>query len=197
MIGALLIVIALFLVTPDSLPDREPASPPSMNVDIVEIPSTDLHLRPPAPPRPTVPVPVESEDLPEDVTIAPIEFQEYKAIDYPPSPDPEPDLTISPTPDTYLRKPEPDGGYETLRRNIEYPPLARQAGIEGTVVVRVHINVDGKVTETAIIEGIPRTGFNEAAIAGIEKTRFKPARRFDQPIAYWDSITVNFRIRDR
>ncbi|HKJ67310.1 MAG TPA: energy transducer TonB [bacterium] len=125
----------------------------------------------------------------------PVQFREYTAIEYPRPPAPDSNFTSKSA--RYLEKPEPEGGYEVLRDNIEYPQLARQAGIEGTVVLRVHIAADGEVTETAIIEGIPRTGFNEAATAGIEKTRFKPARRFDQPIAYWDSITVNFRISTR
>tara|TARA_B100000579_G_scaffold202084_1_gene165225 strand:- start:173 stop:1966 length:1794 start_codon:yes stop_codon:yes gene_type:complete len=76
-----------------------------------------------------------------------------------------------------------------------YPQDAYNAGIEGTVVVQVFIDKEGYVKETFIIKGVPNTGFNEAAIASIKKTRFIPAKRENKPMGAWISIPVNFKLK--
>ena len=76
----------------------------------------------------------------------------------------------------------------------KYPKEAKEAGIEGTVIVQVFVDEKGKVTETKILKGIPNSGLDEAAIEAIRKTRFKPAKARGKSVGVWISIPVNFRL---
>jgi len=76
----------------------------------------------------------------------------------------------------------------------KYPKVAKEKGIEGTVVVQVFVNEKGRVTETVILGGTPDSGLNEAAIKAIEKVKFRPARQGNKKVGVWMSIPVNFRL---
>jgi protein TonB len=95
----------------------------------------------------------------------------------------------------YDEAPYPIGGYEAIGRAIIYPDIAREAGIEGTVVVQIFVNERGYVEEVVVLKGLPMTGLDEAAISGIKKVRFKPAKQRDRRIGVWISVVVNFRLK--
>jgi len=76
-----------------------------------------------------------------------------------------------------------------------YPTTAREAGIEGTVIVQCYIDEQGKVTEPTILKGYPDTGLDEASIEAIKKTPFSPATQGDKTVGVWISIPVNFRLK--
>ena len=80
-------------------------------------------------------------------------------------------------------------------RNIIYPEIAQEAGIEGTVVIQAFVDKKGKVTDTVVLKGIPNTGLDEAAITAIRKTKFKPAKQRDRDVGVWISIPVYFRLK--
>lgn len=77
-----------------------------------------------------------------------------------------------------------------------YPNLAQEAGIEGQVLVQCFIDEKGRVTETIVIKGIPKTGLNEAAVLAIERTRFNPARQRNKPVGVWITIPINFKLQN-
>ena len=89
----------------------------------------------------------------------------------------------------------PLGGYGAIQRNIVYPEIAQEAGIEGTVVIQAFVDKKGKVTDTVVLKGIPNTGLDEAAMVAITKTKFKPAKQRDRAVGVWISIPVNFRLK--
>jgi len=72
-----------------------------------------------------------------------------------------------------------------------------EAGVEGTVRLRLYINEDGKVEETLIEQGIPKTGLNEAAIEAVTKTKWKPAMQRDKPVGVWYSVSIIFRLSEK
>ena len=76
----------------------------------------------------------------------------------------------------------------------EYPEIAMEAGIEGTVIVQAFINKKGVVEDTMILKGIPNTGLNEAAEEAVKRTRWKPARQRDKKVGVWMSIPINFKL---
>ncbi|RJS22430.1 energy transducer TonB [Corallococcus sp. H22C18031201] len=57
---------------------------------------------------------------------------------------------------------------------IPYPPEARSAGIEGTVVLSITVDTEGKVVAAKVVSG-PGYGLNEAARDAVLRFRFKPA----------------------
>lgn len=69
---------------------------------------------------------------------------------------------------TLEQMPEPPGGmnewmFSHLAKNLRYPEMARDKGIEGTVVVRFIVEKDGTISETQILRGIGG-GCDEEAI---------------------------------
>ena len=71
----------------------------------------------------------------------------------------------------------------------DYPDLARQAGIEGTVVAKVYINEKGQVIRVEIVQS-PAEIFNEPVRQALFKSEFYPAKQRD--IAVKSRIIVPF-----
>ena len=163
-----------------------------IEIEQFDIPQTQQFDLPPPPSRPSIPVESENEDLADDVTIEETELEDFVEWDAPPPPPTEgPRVRFIP----YDDPPVPLGGYSAIQRNIIYPEIAQEAGIEGTVVIQAFVDKKGKVTDTVVLKGIPNTGLDEAAMTAISKTRFKPAKQRDRPVGVWISIPVNFRLK--
>lgn len=62
------------------------------------------------------------------------------------------------------------------------------------MVVQCYVDSTGKVTEVAILKGIPYTGLNEAAMTGVKRTVFNPAKRGDKAVGVRISLPITFRI---
>ncbi len=166
--------------------------------EVIDIPQTQQQIEQARPPsRPSIPIESENEDLSEDITIdATTDFDDYEVWDAPPPP-PEDENTgprVKFIP--YDDPPVPIGGFAAIQRNVVYPEIAQEAGITGTVVVQAFIDKYGKVGECTILKGVPNTGLDDAAIAAIKKTRFKPAKQRDRDVGVYISIPVIFRLRD-
>lgn len=71
--------------------------------------------------------------------------------------------------------PRPVGGIAAIMNNLVYPEEAKAAGIAGTVIVRAFIDSSGKVTKTAVLQGLSRTWLNDAAVEAVRKTPWIPA----------------------
>jgi len=63
-----------------------------------------------------------------------------------------------------------------------YPPEAKQAGLEATVVLKLEIDVEGHVTGVEIAQPAGH-GFDEAAVAAARAFTFTPARRGESKFA--------------
>jgi protein TonB len=57
---------------------------------------------------------------------------------------------------------------------IEYPMAAREAGLEGRLVLRVHVDPHGEVVRVEVVESVGRE-IDEAAIDAVKRWRFLPA----------------------
>ena len=65
-----------------SKPTRKPQAP--VIIELEQIPETRQERRPPPPPRPVVPIPTDSEDIPDDVTIETTELDLFDDLPPPP-----------------------------------------------------------------------------------------------------------------
>ncbi|MBF5045192.1 TonB family protein [Aggregicoccus sp. 17bor-14] len=63
-----------------------------------------------------------------------------------------------------------------------YPPEARKANVEGTVVLSVTVDTGGRVVAARVVSG-PGYGLDEAARDGIRKARFAPAIKGGEPVS--------------
>jgi protein TonB len=82
-------------------------------------------------------------------------------------------------------------------RNVppEYPDLARQAGVEGVVILECTISPQGRVTEVRVLRGIPL--LDNAAIEAVRQWVYTPTLLNDVPVPVIMTVTVDFRIRGR
>ncbi|HEX7356314.1 MAG TPA: energy transducer TonB, partial [Ignavibacteriaceae bacterium] len=69
--------------------------------------------------------------------------------------------------------PEPIGGIEAMIKNVVYPVSAKEAGIQGKVLVKTIIDEKGNVVETEILESV-NADCDKAAMDAIKKTKFTP-----------------------
>jgi len=73
-----------------------------------------------------------------------------------------------------------------------YPTIAREAGVDGTVMVQVLVGTDGLVKDTRIVKSIPMLdgAARDCAIQYV----FKPALSHDKPVAVWVAVPVKFAL---
>ncbi|MCA9741304.1 MAG: energy transducer TonB [Deferribacteres bacterium] len=161
-------------------------------IQVEEVPPTEQIKRPPPPARPSVAVPTDDEDIPEDETIdiTEINFDEIPEPPPPPQADESSNIFVA-----YDEAPEPIGGFGAIQRNLEYPEIARKAGIEGRVIVNVLVDVDGSVVETKILKSLGHSGCDEAAVKAIRTVKWKPAKQRDRPVKVWVGIPVIFKLK--
>lgn len=74
-----------------------------------------------------------------------------------------------------------------------YPPMARRAMREGTVVLDAVIDEQGRVIDVRVLRGIG-LGCDEAAVKAVEQWRFQPATVQGRPIKVLYTLTVHFRL---
>lgn len=84
----------------------------------------------------------------------------------------------------YLRNPKP-----------VYPGISRRLGEQGTVLLRVFVNLAGDATRVELKEtsGYPR--LDKAALEAVEAWKFVPAKKGGQPIAAWVVVPIKFSIK--
>ena len=74
-----------------------------------------------------------------------------------------------------------------------YPPEARRAHIQGTVVLRAVISQEGRIADLQPISG-PKE-LTPAAIGAVQQWRYRPYLLAGNPVEIVTEITVNFQLR--
>jgi TonB family protein len=80
------------------------------------------------------------------------------------------------------------------RPRPNYTEEARKNKIQGIVRVKALIGADGSVRQVRVTSGLS-DGLNEEAILAVKQMRFKPATKNGQPVAFWQSLDVEFNLR--
>ena len=93
-----------------------------------------------------------------------------------------------------VRTARPKGGYQV--RPV-YPESARRAGIQGTTLLRIHIETDGRVSEVTVERSAGNQSLDQAAADAVRRWRFEPALNSAGPVAMSAVIPVVFRMDDR
>lgn len=76
-----------------------------------------------------------------------------------------------------------------------YPEMARKARVQGTVILLVVIDKEGRVGEIEVLRAPdPRFGFELAAIEAVKQWRYRPALLGGRPVAVQASVTIEFTI---
>jgi periplasmic protein TonB len=73
-----------------------------------------------------------------------------------------------------------------------YPPLARQARIQGTVILRAVISKDGSIENLQLVSGHPMLA--PAAIEAVKQWKYKPYLLNGEPVEVDTEVQVNFTL---
>ncbi len=139
---------------------------------------TEATLPPPPPP-----VPANDEDKTMEVIRVPSEPTE--------SQEPEPFVVVE-------EMPMYEGGeitlLEYLENNIVYPESAREAGIEGRVIIRFCVTPTGGVDRLSVLKGVDPALDAEAlrVVSGLKK--FKPGKQHGVAVPVWYMAPVTFAL---
>ena len=92
---------------------------------------------------------------------------------------------------------DPDEQQKKLLARVtpDYPDVARQAGLEGTVVLRVEIGPDGSVENIDAVSGSPLLA--RAAAQAVAQWRYAPTIVDGNPVSVITSVSVEFHLNQR
>ncbi len=169
----------------------------SMTMDeIVTIdvpPEVEIPPPPEAIARPATPV-VTSAVVDEDITIAPVTFEDNPVENLPPPPDEvETDISSAPSFTPYTVTPDITNRAEVARAlEREYPPLLRDAGIGGRTIVWFFIDEQGVVQNQQVNTSSGHQALDDAALRVAPVFKFTPALNRDKAVPVWISLPITF-----
>ncbi len=171
---AALIHIVLFAVFPPV--SFKPYQLKEAKLELVDVPP-EFEV-PPAPRQIAMPqinvTPAEDgEAAPDALDLPATTFDDFSSM--PPPPPPGGDAE-----EAFLAFDEPP----VLIENVapEYPAFAREAGLEGTVQVKVLVDEQGNVVEAQVVSSDVWPSMERAALEAAKKCRFKPALQRSTPV---------------
>jgi len=206
-LGALGWSVAFVILVASGVLRLPPAAPP-----LIRIPP-EVHLVPPllAPPDKAPEVasrrvppearPIPVRDLPDEPVVPPIEpgYDEGRATGEdlqpgnPPGQTGEREVGVIPEARPPYEWHEVDQLPEVLHGpRPDYPAFAREAQVDGLVMVRVLVGRDGRVERAEIERSIPL--LDQAALETARLWTFDPARVAGRPVAVWIAIPFRFRL---
>ena len=164
---------------------------------MIELPP-EIEIPPPpeAISRPATPV-MATADIDDDITIAPTTFADNPIEDLPPPPtdDGAVDIAAAPVFTPMTVRPEIRNRPEVQQALMrEYPPILRDAGIGGTVVVWFFITEEGIVQDKRVSQTSGQVQFDEAALKVADVFRFSPALNRDQRVQVWIEVPITFQV---
>ncbi len=173
--------------------------PEDVSMSMDEIITMDIppEIEIPPPPeaiaRPATPV-VTSATIDEDITIAPVTFDENPVENLPPPPDEvETDIGAAPVFTPYTVKPDYTNANEVRRAlEREYPPLLRDAGIGGTTIVWFFIDEQGVVQNQVVQNSSGHQALDDAALRVAPVFKFTPALNRDKAVPVWVQLPITF-----
>ncbi len=77
--------------------------------------------------------------------------------------------------------------------NPVYPPDAKDARVQGVVILEVLIGADGKVEQAKVLRSIPM--LDQAAIDAVRQWEFTPTLLNGEPKKVIMTVTVNFTLQ--
>jgi len=166
---------------PSPSPSR-PAAPPPRAVREMAPP-----LAPPATVTEPAPSPPAGRDAPAAAVAPPPDVPAIASE--PPRPPPSSGAAGRSATGAEVVPPQP-----TERATPRYPEPARLAGVQGTVVLRARVTVEGAVAEVVIDRSAGHTDLDTAAVEALRRWRFEPARRAGRPVEVWIVIPVHFSL---
>lgn len=176
-------------------------SPPASEPEHVIMASVLMDL--PAPAAPT-PQPVTPKAQPKP------QVQPTPLVTAQPQPSPVPTPTMSASPPTPAAAPAAAGNPRPATSNTAavvlpssdadylnnpppaYPRMSRRMGEQGTVVLRVFINTEGRAEQAEVRTSSGYSRLDEAALETVRRWRYVPGKRAGVAEAMWFNVPIRF-----
>ena len=157
-------------------------------IETFDIPHTEQIKLPEPPPRPSVPVASEDEFFDEDITIEDTDLEDFDDWEAPAADSNNKFEFIAREVDP---KPYPGMSVGEL---VQYPELAKSAGLEGKVIIAAFINKKGIPKNAYIMKGVFES-LDQSALNAVNKSRWIPAKNNGKKVAVWVTIPVVFKFK--
>ncbi|HEX6981873.1 MAG TPA: energy transducer TonB [Balneolaceae bacterium] len=163
-------------------------------VKMKEVIQTEQEKVPPPPPAPAVPVSVPNDEIIEDEILdISVDFDIDERLELPPPPQ------ETGTEESFFvaveQMPQLIGGLGELQSKIEYPEMARRAGIEGRVIIQFIVDENGNVVNPRVLRGIGG-GCDKEALRVVSQAKFKPGRQRGKPVRVQYSLPIIYRLQN-
>jgi len=169
-------------------------------------PATPAKIAPP-PPSPTLPP--RRSITPERAVIAAAPAPAktpFVVAPSPPEPLPPPPAPVAvamPVPPPAAPPPAPAPQARTLSTSavqyleplqVDYPRLSKRLGETGVVMLRIFIDEAGRVREAQVSRTSGHPRLDDAAMAAVQKARFKPPSENGQAVSGYAQVPVDFQL---
>lgn len=89
--------------------------------------------------------------------------------------------------------------FEYVGKNLRYPAIARENGVEGTVVVQFVVETDGTVADVSLLRDLG-AGTGEEAVRVVESMngngiKWTPGRQRGRPVKVQFRLPIRFRLQ--
>jgi len=163
------------LSKPRPLPPADPSVPPRAAAAPDKDPVSTMRSRPAPPPEPQPPASkAPGPGVGASASTLPDSDQRAAVTDAPPLHTSVPLYALNPAPD--------------------YPMLARRRNYEGTVILDVFVDPQGRPLQVKLRQSSGYSVLDQSAAATVRRWRFEPARRGAQAIEMWVRVPVRFEL---
>ncbi len=165
--------------TQETPPPPPPPAPPVQEVQVLNVVENDVE---------TQTIEINTEETKEEVVIAPpVEVVEEE----------EEEETVFMVVETM---PEFPGGqkalFEYLSKNVKYPVIAQENGIQGRVICQFVVNRDGSIVDVEVVRSGGDPSLDKEAIRVIKSMpKWKPGKQRGKPVRVKYTVPVNFRLQ--
>jgi TonB family protein len=112
-------------------------------------------------------------------------------------PDQSPELVVEIEPDinafVALDKEPKTLNYEAIKKEIGYPAKAKNAGIEGNIILRTLVDKEGNYKKHVIIRN-SHPLLSNAVEEHVSKLRFQPAEQNGKQVMAWVTVSFSFKL---
>ena len=168
-----------------------------LNLDDLEeeiIPITKQEIKPPPPPPPppeVIEIVEDEVEIEDELEIEDTESDEDIAIEIEEESDDEFFMVVE-------NMPEFPGGdlglMKYIRKNVKYPPIAKEYNITGKVYVSFIVDKSGSVTNVKIVRGVDKNLDAEALRVVKSLPKYKPGKQRGKPVRVMFTIPINFTL---
>jgi len=173
-----------------------------MFVSLVAPPTPPKVTPPPPPPPPTPPVRRTITPEPRLIAAAPSPAPKSFVVAQPPPepapPEPAPVVAAAPVAPPAPPPPPRNLSASALQYleplQVEYPRLSKRLGEAGVVMLRVFIDEAGRVRDVQVSRTSGHPRLDDAAMAAVQKARFKPPTENGQAVSGYAQVPVDFQL---